>query len=282
MAHRRIYGLSTSLWADQRLSRDHLREAAAAGFTAIDLAANTTHFAFQNESNVADLQGWLAEAGLTLTSVQALRRSDAPTRLQADTPSVASPDREQRERAVADVENALFIARRIAFKTLILRLDAVRQADGSARSSRDGARRSIEALAHLATPLGVSLAVVLGTDSLSAPRALAHFVDDLRDTADVGICLDFGQGHLAGDLIEAIDTVSEHVATVHLNDNRGRSDERLVPFEGTIDWPSAITTLQKIGYDGPLMFDLDGRRGRADVLTRAQHARRQMERLFAD
>ncbi len=53
-------------------------------------------------------------------------------------------------------------------------------------------------------------------------------------------------------------------------------------FSASIDWPSAITTLQKIGYDGPLMFALDGRRGRADILKRAQHARQQLERLFAE
>ena len=258
MPRGRIYGISTSLWADQRLSRDHLREVAAAGFTAIELAAEASHFAFQNESNVADLQSWLAETGLTLASVQASRS------------------------ALTDIEKALFIGRRIAFKVLVVRIEALKQPDGSARSNRDAARRSVEALALLAEPLGISLALAIGADAMSEPRALAHFVDELRDAGDVGICLDFGHGHLRGDLLETMDTVSEHVAAVHLNDNRGRSDERLVPFEGTIDWPGAMTTLQKIGYDGPLIFVLDGRRGRPDVLARSQQARRQLDRLFAD
>ena len=53
-----------------------------------------------------------------------------------------------------------------------------------------------------------------------------------------------------GDLVDAIETVSEHLITTHVHDNRGRTDDHLVPFEGTIDWPAALTAVQKVGYDG--------------------------------
>ena len=41
-----------------------------------------------------------------------------------------------------------------------------------------------------------------------------------------------------------------------MHDNRGRTDDHLVPFEGTIDWPAALTAVQKVGYEGPLMFEI--------------------------
>ena len=59
-----------------------------------------------------------------------------------------------------------------------------------------------------------------------------------------------------GDVVDAIETVSEHLIATHVHDNRGRTDDHLVPFDGTIDWPAALTAVQKVGYDGPLMLEI--------------------------
>ena len=57
----------------------------------------------------------------------------------------------------------------------------------------------------------------------------------------------------------AIEVVSGHLASVHVHDNHGRADDHLMPFEGTIDWPAAMTALQKVGYDGALIFEAASR-----------------------
>ena len=73
-----------------------------------------------------------------------------------------------------------------------------------------------------------------------------HFIEEvLDDDTAVGICLDFGHAHMDGDLADAIETVSEHLITTHVHDNRGRTDDHLVPFEGTIDWPAALTAVHE-------------------------------------
>jgi len=87
---------------------------------------------------------------------------------------------------------------------------------------------------------------------------------------------------MEGDLIDAIETVSEHLVTTHVHDNRGRADDHLVPFEGTIDWPGALTAIQKIGYEGPLIFEVAAHGSPKETLLRAQKARQHMERLLAD
>jgi sugar phosphate isomerase/epimerase len=76
--------------------------------------------------------------------------------------------------------------------------------------------------------------------------------------------------------------VSEHLITTHVHDNRGRADDHLVPFEGTIDWPAALTAVQKIGYEGALILEIDARGSAKDALARAQKARQRMERLLED
>jgi sugar phosphate isomerase/epimerase len=108
-----------------------------------------------------------------------------------------------------------------------------------------------------------------------------HFAEEDLDSAEVGICLDFGHAHLDGDLVDAIEAVSGHLAAIHVHDNRGRADDHLMPFEGTIDWPAALTAVQKVGYDGALIFEIAARGSSSkDTLARARTARRRMEELL--
>jgi sugar phosphate isomerase/epimerase len=224
----------------------------------------------------------MAEAGLILASVHA-PISERFTANRHEHPLwLASADADLRTRALDETLRALHIARRIPFQTLVVHIGSPRQAEEAGRSSRDGARRSLEALRQAAEPLGVRVAVEIQQNDLSEPGSLVHFLEEVLDAADVGICFDCGHAHITGDVIDAIEVVSEHLATVELHDNRGRGDDHLVPFEGTIDWPGAMTTLQKVGYDGPLLFELNGRGNTADILRRARQARQQIERLLAD
>ena len=117
-------------------------------------------------------------------------------------------------------------------------------------------------------------------NELSRAGSLVHFVEEDLDDADVGICLDFGHAHLDGDVVDAIETVSEHLIATHVHDNRGRTDDHLVPFDGTIDWPGALTAVQKVGYDGTLMFEIGGARLGEGHAARREGAQR-MERCDA-
>lgn len=282
MDRARTFGVSTHLYHGVRLTRAHLLEIAAAGFETVEVRATRSHIDYQNTAGIADLQQWLAEAGLTLHSVHApLGDTFSAGRWNAPL-SIAAVDRDARERAVAETERALLIARRIAFKVFVLHLGVPRStANAAAENSRDSARRSIEALQKVAGPLGVQLALEVVPNELSRAGSLAHFVERMADTADLGICLDFGHAHMDGDLVDAIETVSEHLVAVDVHDNRGRTDDHLVPFEGTIDWAAALTAVQKVGYDQPLMLEIGGRGPAKETLARARQARQKMERLLA-
>ena len=71
--------------------------------------------------------------------------------------------------------------------------------------------------------------------------------------------------------------LSGHVITTHLHDNRGGSDDHLVPFAGTIDWPATMTALYKIGYTGPLVFELPDHGNTDRVLRQAVTARERLQ-----
>ncbi len=281
MAAQRRFGVSTHLYHGQRLSREHLLEIAAHGFEAVELFATRTHFDYHNPSAAADLQQWIAEAGLELHSVHApITEAYVGGRWGAAI-SVASADPEARAHAVAETERALHIARRIPLKVMIVHLGLPRnQSAAPGDNSRDAARRSIDELQRAAGPLGVQIAVEVIPNELSRAGSLVHFVEEDLDTP-AGICLDFGHAQMDGDVVETIETVSEHLIATHVHDNGGRADDHLIPFEGVIDWAAALTAVQKVGYEGPLVLEIVAQGSTRDTLAKARKARERMEKLLA-
>jgi len=264
-------------------------EIAAHGFELVEVFATRSHFDYHNPAAVADLQQWLAEAGLELRSVHAPVAERFTGGRWSGTLSIASADAEARARAVGEAERALHIARRIAVPVLVAHLgiprSQPRDPEVGVQDTRAAARRSIEELMRLAQPLGVRIAVEVLPNELSRAGSLVHFVeedvngDDLGEGA--GICLDFGHAHIDGDVVDAVETVSEHLIATHVHDNAGRSDDHLLPFDGTIDWPAALTAVQKIGYDGPFMLEINARGTTKETLARARQVRQKMEQLLA-
>jgi sugar phosphate isomerase/epimerase len=266
----RQYGVSTSLYRHRRLHRDHLLEIAAHGFDVVELFAARLHLDYHNPAVVSDLQQWLTEAGLELRSVH------API-IEA---SLASAEAAEREKAIAETERALHVGRRIPFKTLVVHLGRPRTSSVRGGTNRDAARRSIDALAQAAHPLGIAIAIEVIPNDLSRAASLTALVEEDIEARHVGICLDLGHARLDGDVGEAIEAAAGHLQAIDVHDNRGRSDDHLVPFDGVIDWPAALTAVQKVGYDGALTFELSTRGSTKDALARAREARRRMQGLM--
>ena len=63
-------------------------------------------------------------------------------------------------------------------------------------------------------------------------------------------------------------------------ENRGREDEHLVPYLGTIDWDLALVTMRKIGYEGTYLMELAGGDNPAGILEEARRARQKFERAL--
>jgi sugar phosphate isomerase/epimerase len=278
---KRQFGISTHLYHNHRLCRENLLEIGAHGFERVEVFATRTHFDYHNPASVADLQQWLAEAGLELHGVHAPIGESFSGGRWGPPLTLASADRDTRLKAVREAELALQIARRLPFRTLVAHLGLPRtQQPTAADNSRDAARRSIDELQQLAEPLGVAIAIELIPNELSRAGSLVHFVEEVLER-QAGICLDFGHAHMDGDLVDAIETVSEHLLTTHVHDNRGRTDDHLVPFDGTIDWPSALTAIQKVGYDGALVLEIAAHGSAKDTLAKARKARARMETMLA-
>lgn len=145
MPRSRRFGISTHLYHGQRLTRDHLREVAAAGFDAIELFATRTHADYHSTSAMADLQGWLADARLELESVHAPVTESVTGGRRGQPLNLASSDAETRAHALDEAMQALLLARRWPFRTFVVHAgleQARQQAPGqTAATGRGGASR---------------------------------------------------------------------------------------------------------------------------------------------
>ena len=275
------FGVSTHLFHESRLTREHLVHIAAHGFESVELFATRSHFDYHDENAIAALSEWLNDTRLVLHSVHAPIFDGLRAGQWVGPFSNAASDAVQRDKAVREARIALELARRLPYRFLVVHLGVPTAAPGASGGNRpDAARRSLEEIAVAAADVGVQVAVEVIPNALSSAEALVDLIEEQLDGIDVGICLDYGHAHLMGDLGEAIECVGGHLRTTHVHDNRGREDDHLVPFAGSINWDTAMMETQKIGYDGVLMLEVADTGNPVDVLTRAASARERIEQTF--
>jgi sugar phosphate isomerase/epimerase len=274
------FGISTHLYHDRRLERDHLATIAGYGFDTVELFATRSHFDYHDQAGVAQLAEWLVDTGVSVRSVHAPITDRMTKGEWSPTFSTAAADSARRQTAVREAEAALQIARRIPFETLVVHLGTPSTKGAPADNSRGAALRSAEEICRLAEPFGVRVALEIIPNELSSATALVTMIERDLDAPHAGICMDFGHAHLLGDVADAIEMAAEHVIATHVHDNQKRDDEHLVPYKGSINWDTALLTMQKIGYDGTYLMELADGGSPSAVLEDARRARQRFERIL--
>lgn len=274
------FGLSTFLYHDWTLTPHHLDEVAAHDFLLVELFATRTHFDYHDAAAIRDLGSWLTASGLFLHSVHAPIVDGLVNGQWGVALSTAATDSASRMRTIREAEAALSMAQTVPFEFLVVHLglpDSLAPPRGD--NDRAAARRSVEELHALAEKHGVRLALEVMPNRLSTAEALIDLIDNDLELPDVGLCLDYGHAFLMGDVADTIEIAAGHLLTSHIHDNDGKADAHLVPFEGRLDWSTAVMTTQKVGYEGVWMMELANNRSPESVLQRAQGACRRLEDL---
>jgi sugar phosphate isomerase/epimerase len=274
------FGVSTHLFHDLRLDREHLVEIAAHGFECVEVFATRTHFDYHDSVAVRSLAEWLEDTRLVLNSMHAPITTSLTGGAWGEVFSNARLDDGERQRAVTEAAAALAVAQTIPYRYLVVHLGVPDSSQTAGDNSRDAARRSVTAIHEMAQKVGVRIALEVIPNRLSNAEALVSFIENDLEGADVGICMDVGHAFIMGDLADAIETCAEHLMTTHLHDNKRKTDDHLTPGEGSIDWPAALMSLQKIGYEGAWMFEVANTSTTAAVLARTEAARRRFDGLL--
>jgi sugar phosphate isomerase/epimerase len=275
------FGISTHLYHDQRLDREHLAQIASYGFETIELFATRTHFDYHDGVAIDALAAWLSETRLRLNSIHAPITASMRNGQWGEGYSNAASDSAKRQTAVREAEAALQIAKRIPFDVMVVHLGTPTAKSQPGDNNRGAAFKSAEDICSLAEPLGVRVALEVIPNDLSTAASLVTMIERDFETTSIGICMDFGHAHIMGDVADAVETAAEHLIATHVHDNRRRDDEHLVPYLGTINWDMALMTMQKIGYDGTYLMELANSGSPAAVLEEARRARQRFERTLA-
>lgn len=274
------FAVSTFLFHQSRLDREHLVHVAAHGFGGLELFALRSHFDYGDPLAVARVAEWLDDTRLQLTAVHAPTADRFVDGAWSGTISVASADAAVRAHSVAEVRQALNVAKALPFRTLVLHIGTPAHAAAAADNDAAAARRSLDAIVPYAAECGVQIALEVQTNALSTPDALVALIEDASDWPLAGICLDVGHARLLGDPVDAIEVASGHIVASHLHDTLGSRDDHLVPYDGSIDWTRALLAFQKVGYSGPWTFELAPAASPVATLARAVEARRRFEQCL--
>jgi sugar phosphate isomerase/epimerase len=277
------FGVSTHLYHEERLQKTHLLDIAASGFDTVEVFATRSHFDYHDPAAIQALNDWLTDAGLRLHSVHAPITDVFANGRGQRVFSIATRDNEARKAALHEIQAALNIANTIPFEFLVVHVGVpVEQHPAADDNNRDAALRSIEEIHAMSAASGVNVALEVMGNTLSTAPDLVDIIERSVEGADLGICMDVGHAHMLGDVTDAIETTSEYLVTTHIHDNRRRSDDHLVPFQGSINWPATIMAFEKIGYDGVLMYEVRAAESPRAVLERAAGVRQKLEALMAE
>lgn len=275
-----LFGVSTHLYLGDRLDRDHLVEIAAHHFEAVEVFAVRDHFDYRDRRAAVALAEWLDDTRLQLHSMHAPIAGHYSAGTWTAGLSIASSDEGRRKAAVDEALATLDVAAAIPYQVLVVHCGVPQPYAAAGDNHLGSLIKSLEELSPVAHRYAVRLALEVIPNELSTPTSLVSIIESDIDALGLGICMDVGHARMMGDVVDAIENCSGHLVSTHLHDNRGRSDDHLVPGKGVIDWDATTLAFQKVGYDGVWMFELAVARDPKPVLEQAARARARLESLL--
>jgi sugar phosphate isomerase/epimerase len=249
-----LHVLSTHLFLNQRLHPGLLELASRSGAEAVEIFAARQHFDYTSREHVSELGAWFRSNPLQAFSMHAPLFPDREMgRAGAHAVNLLHPEKARRIDAMDEMKRALEAAEYISLRNLIVHLGE--RTDTWSPRSIEYALTALEHLGAFAHPLGVRLLV---ENLLSEPTTPEHLVMilEMGHLNNVGVCLDLGHAHVTVGVTEAIATLGNRIASVHVHDNHGVKDEHLWPGDGTIDWTAAADGLKKLATPPALVLEI--------------------------
>jgi len=121
---------------------------------------------------------------------------------------------------------------------------------------------------ELAAKSGVGIAFENMCDNAPGARRFAvtadelcAFVDSYNAPDQVGVCWDFGHANRTypGDQSAALRYLGKRLRATHVDDNVGKDDLHMAPYDGTVKWNNLMPILAEIGYEGPFIYEINVR-----------------------
>ncbi len=268
------FALSTHLFVNERLSSHILDQTLAAGFKTMELFAARQHLDYHDPNHVGDIGQWFKDHEVALHSLHAPLYADKDWGRSGGLEiSVASLDRRHRIDSMEEIKRAIAVAEKLPFRYLILHMGL--PGEEFEIEKFDAAFTTIEHLNIFAKDLGVSILLENIPGGLTAPERLLQFMRYTR--MDFGVCFDTGHAQMTGGVHAAFEVLKDHIASTHVHDNGGETDDHLLPFGGTINWTETMHDFRAAPVKFPLLFELRSYEPPMTLLARLREIRERLD-----
>ncbi len=223
----------------------------------MEIFAARQHFDYASREHVSELAAWFSSSTLAPFSMHAPLFPDREMgRAGAPAVNILHPEKARRIDSMDEIKRALEVAERIPFKNLVMHLGE--RDDRWSPRTMEYAETALEHLGAFARPLGVRLLIENLLSDATTPEHLMTILE-MGHLPNVGVCLDMGHAHINQSVVEAIGTLGNRIASVHVHDNHGTKDEHLWPGDGTIDWPAAAKALNDLASPPAAVLEISYR-----------------------
>ncbi len=234
--------MTTDYLADEGNPLLPLQLIAEAGFTHLHWCHHWNSDFLYARSEIDQLARWFAELDLTLLNIHGSNGREK---------CWYAPEEYRRLAGVELVRNRLEMAARLESDVVIMHAILEDVADPPA--FWDALFRSLDELEPVARALGVRIAVENLNDV--GHWAIIARILECYPLDYVGLCYDSGHGNKGEDGLAHLERLADRLIAVHLHDNNGLTDQHLIPFTGTLDWPRLARILPHTAYDGPVNIE---------------------------
>lgn len=112
-------------------------------------------------------------------------------------------------------------------------------------------------------PFARAHGVTVCLENVAAPKGtILSYIESVKKVLDgvgdeyVKACLDTGHFNAVGkDIYSAIKLLDNHLAALHVHDDRYGQDRHLWPFQGEVDWDGFTRGLKEIGFHGVISLE---------------------------
>jgi sugar phosphate isomerase/epimerase len=192
---------------------------------------------------------------------------------------ITSLDAGTREKALGEILRAANAAASLGVKHFVIHPGPEKGdfAEHERLRRMENAAGMLTRASHRCRELGIHLVL-----ENMLPHLFAGRVQDMlwilgaMETVDVGVCIDTGHAHLAGELPTIGQKLSSHLWMVHASDNRGQFDDHLAPGDGHINWEEFLYHLAEIQFGGTIILEIAGTGTSASILQAAQRGRKHL------
>ncbi len=243
-------GLSCIITPQQWGFQETLTNAKEAGYEALELVIREDGpITLQTpEAELARMARQAADQGFEVASLCPMLRS---------TPKdVMTNDAAIREASMETIKRCIGATKAMGVDTMLLTLGALTP-QLYYNEAYANALQSLQKIAPVAEDAGVNIAIeYVWNKFLLSPMEFARFCDEVASPR-VGFFFDTGNMTIFGFAEQWVRICGKHLMMVHFKDFKRAGYQWTPLLQGDVDFPAVMTELRKIGYNRPLLSEVD-------------------------